>query len=802
MARLTSELMVRLLDGVTGPARKMASEVDKLVNAGSSPTGARFTAIGNNMAAAAEDASKRLDRVRGQLFDVIAVGYMVKQALTAPVGAAMSFGTMLEDIGQKAEIPVDKLGELGTKIKQVAADTNQSAFEIGRAVDAMTGMGAKADVALAAAGPIGQAATAYRAASEDLAKASWSAVDNLKVPAEEIGAAIDAMAQAGKEGAFELRDMAQYFPALGAGYQALGQQGVSAVADLAAALQIVRKGTGDSAQAATNLNNILQKMNAPQTIAAFKKMGVDLPKEMARLAKEGMTPIEALAEVTNKALKGDLANLGKLFADAQVQQGLRPLIQNLDEFRRIRDEAMDSGGTVAADYERRMQTSAMMTQRWQNSIENLNLAIGDGLLPALSGVVDQLIPIIKGITDFAQAHPQLVTNMALATAGLVSFRLAAVALRFSGLWAMSGMLSGLATAFKGLGAATSAVQNAIALQTALSNGASYTGLQKLGTALTALVRITPGLNLVGPALSAIATGLAGISLPVVAGIAAVAGAGLLIWKYWDRLTAIFSGVASAIGEKLAPAFKAAKPYLTWMTPMVKALGEAWKVVSDAAGAAGNFLGQLFSQEKLSDADKAAIAQQAADAANGIMTAIGNTFAGLGSLVMTAISSVDYVALGVKIINDLWAGIQQAFVQLGEWVKAKLAEIFTLPKIDWSFGLGGGGQPAAEPPKMARGGHIQKGSTAIVGDGGEPELFTAGATGYVTPFSKLKGMTGSAAPRGGANARGPITYAPQFINQGPIYGVADLEALWAKWEGKMHADFKAMMAGTYSDPGVA
>ncbi|NKC48103.1 phage tail tape measure protein [Ochrobactrum anthropi ATCC 49188] len=58
---------------------------------------------------------------------------------------------------------------------------------------------------------MGRAATAYRAEVDDLAKAGFAALDNLKVPATDFGKALDAMAQAGKEGAFELRDMAQYF---------------------------------------------------------------------------------------------------------------------------------------------------------------------------------------------------------------------------------------------------------------------------------------------------------------------------------------------------------------------------------------------------------------------------------------------------------------------------------------------------------------------------------------------------------------------------------------------------------------
>ena len=348
MAVLTSKLIVELVDRLTGPVRGVNAALNKLK-------------------AAQDRNNARLDALRGRMVEAGAVAYGLARAVAAPVNAATAFETKLEDIGQKIDEPVEKLPELGRAIRAVAKDTSQSASAIAEGMDVLAGMGARRDDALGLLKPIGRAATAYNAQIADLSQAGFAALDNLKVPAEQFGAALDAMAQAGKAGAFELKDMAQYFPELGAGYQALGQTGVPAVADLAAALQIVRKGTGDSASAATNLSNILQKAYAPKTIRAFKAMGIDLRKSMDLAQGKGMSPIEAITEITNEALGGDLSRLGDLFADAQVQQGLRPLIQNLELSRQIRAEAMDAQGVVEDDYLRRLETGAAATARWKNS---------------------------------------------------------------------------------------------------------------------------------------------------------------------------------------------------------------------------------------------------------------------------------------------------------------------------------------------------------------------------------------------------------------------------------------------------
>lgn len=442
-------------------------------------------AIQRNNAALAE--------ARMGVLDAVGAFYTLKGALGAPINAAASFETVLEDIGQKADIPVEKLGALGEQIKEVARDTNQSAMTIGAAVDALAGRGAATDVALAAAAPIGKAATAYRASTDDLAAAAWSAVDNLKVPADQIELALDAMAQAGKAGAFELRDMATYFPTLGAAYQGLGQTGVDSVADLAAALQIVRKGTGDASTAATNLGNVLQKIYANPTQKGFKKLGIDIRKEMEKAAKAGQTPIEAIAEITNKALKGDLSRLGEIFEDAQVQAGMRSLIQGMDEYKRIRQEAMQASGVLSADYERRIRTAAGATARWDASLERLSISLGTALLPPLNELLDRLIPVVDAVGRWVEANPKLASGIVAAGAGLIAFKGAMSALRFVGLLGKGGALELMALGFRGIGTAatTSAgqVEAAVSRTNAAASGLRVRALGAAGLTAWAMSKI-------------------------------------------------------------------------------------------------------------------------------------------------------------------------------------------------------------------------------------------------------------------------------------------------------------------------
>lgn len=790
MASLTSELFVRLLDGVTRPAAGIGRALRGI---GSAAQGVNNMPLGQRLADTSARLQTSLDATRGQMLDAVAVGYMLQRALTAPLNAAANFETQLEDMGQKANIPREQLAALGEEIKTVANDTNQATSEIAAAVDTMLGMGASKDVAIAAASPIGQAATAYRAASMDLANASWAAVDNLKVPASEIGSAIDAMAAAGKEGAFELRDMAQYFPALGAQYQALGQGGVDSVADLAAALQIVRKGTGDASSAATNLQNVLQKIYAPATIAAFKKEGVDVFKEMERAAEAGLTPIEAIARLTEHTLDGDLSKLGTLFADAQVQAGMRSLIQGMDEYRRIRDVAMDAEGTVSEDYLRRIQTAAGAQARWNASMENLGIAIGSTMVPALNDILDKLIPVIQGIGDFAAAHPELTSNIIMATAALIGFRVALTGAKFMGLYAAAGAVGGLGKAFLLLGRASGTAKSAIALQTALANGASYSTLAKVGTAIGSIARSVP---LIGPlvgVLTGIGTAIGTISLPVWGAFAAVAAAvgaaGVLVWKYWDRITSVLSGVGSVISD-LIPDFEISIPHIEKFQKLGQGIADGWAMATSALQDFGSWISSFFQQEVLSEEEKAAFAnagrewaQGMVDSAKAVVTGMVEWFAGLPGMIISAIGSIDIGSL-----------IQ--------WP--------TPP--DWLIWLLNGGNMPAAPTQtapsgrefptgieeFAEGGPMKKGQTGIVGDGGEPEFFTAGADGYITPFSAIGDGSGGKVQGG---SRGPVTYAPVFTT-GNIYGVEDFERRLEQFAARMKEDFDSIMNGGFADTGEA
>lgn len=428
-------------------------------------------------------------------FSAIETGRAIGTPLVGAVVAAQQFESGMTDIAQKADLTRAQAEKMGEGLLVAARAANQLPENLQQGVDVLSGFGLNPAKAAQMMAPIGRAATAYKAEIADLAASSFANLDNLKVPIEQTGRAIDIMAQAGKAGAFEMKDMAQYFPTLTAGYQALGQKGVGAVADLSAALQIARKGAGDAASAATNVQNVLQKISSPATVRAFGKMGVDLPKALKKLYAEGKTPLEAIAELTNKTLKGDMSKLGNLFEDAQVQQGLRPLIANLEEYRRIRAEALAAGGTTDKDFAERMKDSAEQTKRLQVSGTALAITLGAALLPTVNAVLERANAFTDRVTKWTEANPGLARSLAVGAAAFAAL--------FLVLGGGAILIAGLVAPFAALAATASLV----------------------GIGMLPLIGIVGG---------------------VVLGVVALVAAGYAIYSNWGAIGAWFSGLWEGI----------------------------------------------------------------------------------------------------------------------------------------------------------------------------------------------------------------------------------------------------------------
>ena len=746
MASQSTQLIVELLDRVSGPARGVANSLRGLMRTVRDATGAPIS-MADRLDAAISRNNRAIEAARGRMLDAVGTLYVLKSALTAPVQSAQELERALAELGAKGNLSAAQLKEIGAAAKATSGQVNQFTTDIVRAQDFLVGMGLDVERSTKAMPVIGKAATATGASLEDLSKAGFAAMSNLGVAAEDLGRSFDIMAQAGKDGGFELRDMAQYLPAITALASSKGMTGQQGLSEIAAALQIVRRGAGDSAEAATNFNNILQKINSNDAIKNFGKKGIDIQKVLKDAAARGADPLEAALRAIDKAIKGDTSRLGELFADAQVQKGLLPLLNGLDDYIALRDKAQGASGVVDKDFARMMETGAEKMKAFRIALQNLQTGIGNALIPVLGDVAGALKPLVEGLISLVDAHPRIAGALVAIAAGFVGLKAAMAGLSYLGLMGKGGMLTTLSFAVNTLGGSIARLRagasGMIALQTALAGmeGLKLTGLQTAAAGLRGMALAVPGVSGLASAMTAVGAALAAVSAPVWAGIAvavaAVAAAAFSLWKYWDRISAFVGGFASALSTQLQPAFAALEPVMRPLASLGRAIGDGFGWAFQKLQEFGGWLGSFFSREVLNEGQKQQYAQAGADLANAMIGSIKLAFDGLiawfaslPSRIVAAIGRIDVSGL-IK-----WPS-------LPSWLGGSAAPVAAAAPAPSAA-------PAAgenTPPGRAAGGPISRGAAYLVGERG-PELITAGRSGYVN----------KAGSGGGAES---ITVSPVF-----------------------------------------
>lgn len=580
--------------------RKLAEDLDQAKR----KAGDAAAAVGKleNSMEAAERRAKASAAIRTTFFQIGALG----AALAPAARAAGNFEEQLVSFGLVAGVSGAKLEDLRGRLKGLSREVNQSAQDLLGGVGVLVGKGMGYDQAVASIGAIGKAATATGASMDEMSNLAFSVMDNLKVMPQDLERVLDIMAKAGDLGGFELKDMASYFPQLTASAKALGLEGAEGVGTLAAALQVAMKGASDAGTAANNFANFLNKATAPETVRNFNKFGIDIKEAMADALMAGENPMEALvgqiglaigvdfeAEMAKGIAGGKSAEaaaeglaqkfkLGELFGDAQVLNFLTPLIANMEDYKRVRDEAMNSDGAVNDKFKAMMDTFNAATGGLGNAWGNLVEAFGKSLLPILTPLVNGLAKLLDGIGWLVDTMPEVTGLLTGAGFAFLGFRLAAAGAS----WAMTffqGGLPGVIARLIGLRGATTAASTAqgrlgvMAMLTSARMGAAgllgrlgALGSGLLGFARTAIPVVIGAFRTLTVAMMTNPIGL------IIGGLAMLAG---LVIANWDSVKGFFL----TLWEPIKPVWEA---FLGWVLGLWDKISAPFQAVAEFLGFGG------------------------------------------------------------------------------------------------------------------------------------------------------------------------------------------------------------------------
>lgn len=544
-------------------------------------------------------AQKRKD-YRAEVFSVLKNTAITSAPLIKSVMSAASFQDRLRDISITGGFNANEENNLGSVIRKSALDWNQTQEEIANGIGVLVAGGMDdASVLESYAPKLAKISTATRASMEDLGSVALSLKDNLGVTAAGFDRSMNMLAFAGKEGQFELKDMAKWLPSLAPSFQSLGIQGEEAVAEIGAALQIARQGAGSNDEAANNFRNFLGKLTAPETLKDFENAGIDMQKSMLNLRAKGMTPMMSMLSVVQDymqkkspeaatkfnqimTLKDDkeretaLARLsesyklGELFQDMQAMNFIRPALANMDELNRIKSQstAAASQDVIGADFSKRMAGASEQFKQLKIGVMELVLTLGETLLPVAIDVLNSVKPMVLEFGGWIKQNPELIRGIAKVAMYFVGFKLGLIGIKYS----LNLVLAPIAAL---LGSITMFGVGIFLLTKGLGMlGIAFSPLRLFGTAILWIAK---------QAIPLLLRGLAGLMFnPITLGIVA---AGILIYKYWQPLKGFFVGFWRGLSSVASPAIQKIWSSISQLgsiivavlnqTPLIGWLKEAW-----------------------------------------------------------------------------------------------------------------------------------------------------------------------------------------------------------------------------------
>lgn len=831
MTTLTSSLIVRVLDQASAPARGIARSILGIRDAASR---AGTVAFGDRLRAAVDANNASLDRVRGQVVDAVASLYVLKQALAAPITSAVKFESAMADIAKVTSFDDRGLKEYGKQLRKL------SVTEIPLAVNDLAALSAAAAQAGVPETDLfdftrltAKAAVAWEMTGAQAGEALAKIRTALNLTNDQTSQYADLVNYLSDSTAASAPDMIDFTKRVAAQGEFFGY---SKEQTLAFGAAMISAGA-ESEVAATSFRNMGKALTRGSSAsksqrAAWKRLGMDAKKVAKAMQKDAVGTTIKVVEALGKLPEHmQAATMSDLFGDEA--RALAPLLNNTELLRKALSMTADEQNylnSVGKEFEKRAATSEYKLQRFRSQLNDIALTIGGALLPGLTKLLEPLGQFALGVSNFAEAHPDLIAKIISVTAAVIGFRAAVVSLKWVGLIGRGGALSILSLGFKTLGraiiGATNAAKNATGLQTALAgmSGAKYSGVQKTADALKAIALAIPGISGISGALSGIGAAVAAISAPALFGIAlavaAVAGAGALLWKYWDRASSIFSGVARAIGDNLAPVIDSVKEKFRDMLSSVRdSVGDIAEYFgADAKKAQAAFdamfdfsaikqkiseffswIGSFFQREVLTDEQKASLEASAYDITNRLIKGFATGTRAL-------------FQIGADMIQSLWDGMLTKVDELISWVKTIPSRIkAAIGSIDISNAIslgglfGGGDTPPAVDGARAEGGPTKAGGTYLVGEEG-PELFRSSRAGSIMPNDETMGLlrqSASPVSTGHAGSQRGADRPSLVINLGgiTITGVQDIRGSAKEVADIVKDELRQQIDGAFLDLGV-
>ena len=279
----------------------------------------------------------------------------------------------------------------------------------------------------------------------------------------------------------------------------------------------------------------------------FKVM--DKIKELPKIAKDGQTSqIDAVATLFGAEHWDTFSKLMENRAELEKQLRL--------------STSGDASGSMSREFQARMETAEAKWQTFKNRVSEITVNIGSVLLPTVNSIMSSVGSVVSKFADWSQEHPKLTKVIVTTVVALGAFKVGILVARLA-IFAIKSPILSVIGGFTRLSTSSGLV-----------GGVFKALLNPIGLVRSAFGMFVPIIKQVGFILLRTPWGLAA---------AAAITAGVMIYKYWDRIKAFFSGFWTGLKQGLEPvitSFTDLYKSMTWLHPVIEMIGNGIGIVYD------------------------------------------------------------------------------------------------------------------------------------------------------------------------------------------------------------------------------
>ena len=420
-------LIIRLIDQVSQPAEKMRKAIGSIgetaqeIKKGFGDAFREGFSV-ENIEKATRDAEQAVERSRAKLLGAFAMA----SSLAAPLFATGRFEEQMRNVGTLVNTAVEDMDAMGRKVLEMSGRLPVELGDLTSALYDVRSAGISAEDAMAVLEGSSRLAVAGLGSTKDAVDLVTSSINAFNLEGEEQERVYDAIFKAVKNGKTTISELSQGFGAVAG---TVANANVEFDEYLAAVAALTTTGL-PAATAHTQIRAAISGLmgDSKEIKALFKSLGAESFKDL--VDKSG--GMVAAFEKINEALGGNDEQIKKVLGSVEAYNALIGLTGGQNEAFDKTLEDMRTGAN-ALDLAFQQQSEGFFNQMRMLRNETMGIVseIGGVLLPIFKDIVAEIKPIVKSISEWVKANPDLTATLVKSAAALLAFNVAARVLSFA-----------------------------------------------------------------------------------------------------------------------------------------------------------------------------------------------------------------------------------------------------------------------------------------------------------------------------------------------------------------------------------